>query len=232
MSSNGVCVERPADVIPGVYKYCDDWCGRCPVTARCLSYRLRQERRARYGADTYLTMSDMVAFTRDVAKAAGESTDALDAVLAGDPRREYQPRPADEWLSDVAFRYGSAAARFLRRSGWGAPMPDGPGASPSPLEVLAWYHLLVATRSGRALISLARGQRGCAGDLEDALGCAKIAHISIDRSLSALRVLAKQRPAGAIHQLESMLRTLSVGLDTRVPGGRDFIRVGLDAPVV
>lgn len=30
--------------------------------------------------------------------------------------------------------------------------------------------------------------------------------------------------------LESMLRTLSVGLETRVPGARDFIRVGLDTP--
>ena len=137
MSNDGVCVEAPSDPIPGVYKYCDDWCGRCPVTARCLSYRLREERRAKFGPDRDLTMSDMVSFTREVARAAGETTEGLDAMLTGDPRREFQPRQADAWLADVAFRYGTGAARFLRKAGWDRPMPDGPSDTPPPIEMLA-----------------------------------------------------------------------------------------------
>src|SRR5688572_16172715 len=26
--------------IPGVYNYCDRWCERCPLTARCLTYAM------------------------------------------------------------------------------------------------------------------------------------------------------------------------------------------------
>ena len=232
MSNIGVCVEAHSDLIRGVHKYCDDWCDRCPVTSRCLPFRMREERRAEFGPDGAMTMMDMVAFTREVAKAAGESTPGLDAMLSGDPKREFQPRPADAWLSEVGFRYGTSAARFLRRTGWAAPMPNGPSENPSPLEMLAWYHLLVAARSGRALIALARAERGIPGELQDALGCAKISHISIDRSLDALRELSRGRHRVAIQPLESMLHTLSVGLETRIPGGRTFVRVGLDAPAV
>jgi len=224
------CVGTPVDLIPGVYKYCDDWCDRCPVTARCLSHRLRQARRAARGPDHAMTLQDMVAFTREVAAAAGDATPGLDAMLAGDPGREFQPRPSDVWLAEAGMRYGTCAARFLWRAGWRIPPGDGPGASPSPLDLLAWYHLLVATRSGRALISLARAERGIPGELEDAHGCAKIAHISIDGSLAAIRMLAKGRHRAALEPLESMLRTLSLGLETRIPGGRSFVRAGLDEP--
>ena len=88
----------------------------------------------------------------------------------------------------------------------------------------------MAARTGRALIALARAERGIPGELQDARGCAKIAHISIDRSLEALHALGKGRHRHSVPPLESMLRTLSVGLATRIPGGREFIRVGLDAP--
>ncbi|HSI37098.1 MAG TPA: hypothetical protein VK986_26155 [Tepidisphaeraceae bacterium] len=32
--------------IPGVYNYCDRWCERCPLTARCLNFQMEQEERA------------------------------------------------------------------------------------------------------------------------------------------------------------------------------------------
>jgi hypothetical protein len=111
-------------------------------------------------------------------------------------------------------------------------MPDGPSDDPPPIEMLAWYHLLVAARTGRALIALARAERGVPGELQDARGCARIAHLSIDRSLDALRVLGKGRHRNSVPPLESLLRTLSVGLATRIPGGREFVRIGLDAPAV
>src|SRR5215204_6775489 len=31
------------DLISGVYNYCDRWCERCPLTARCLVYATEQE---------------------------------------------------------------------------------------------------------------------------------------------------------------------------------------------
>jgi len=29
--------------IPGIYNYCDRWCERCPLTARCLNYAMSAE---------------------------------------------------------------------------------------------------------------------------------------------------------------------------------------------
>ena len=86
-------------------------------------------------------------------------------------------------------------------------------------------------RTGRALVSAARAERGVPDALEDAHGCAKIALISIDRSFGALRILATGRQRGMVRQLVSMLERLTIGLEARVPGARSFIRIGLDAPV-
>lgn len=34
---------KQADFIPGIYNYCDTWCERCPLTARCHSFQMQQE---------------------------------------------------------------------------------------------------------------------------------------------------------------------------------------------
>jgi len=34
---------------PGVYNYCDRWCARCPLTARCLVFRTDQQQRSAAG---------------------------------------------------------------------------------------------------------------------------------------------------------------------------------------
>lgn len=36
-------------LIPGVYNYCDRWCERCPLTARCLVFKTEQARNERRG---------------------------------------------------------------------------------------------------------------------------------------------------------------------------------------
>jgi hypothetical protein len=230
--SERTCVERPASLIPGVYKYCDDWCGYCPVTARCLSFRVRQERRARNGTDGSGDIRDAVAFTKEVAAAAGETTPELDAVLAGDPQREYEPAPDDVWLVVAARVYAGAAGRFLLRSEWVPNLSDHPVGPPSPLDVVAWNHLLLAVRTGRALFSMARADRGCVGALEDARGCAKIALVAIERSTAAFRALASAGEAHTVRPLASMLKPVAAGLEARIPGARSVIRPGLDAPVV
>ena len=230
MSSEQICLERPADVIPGVYKYCDDWCARCPVPNRCLSYRMRQKQPKRFRADRIMDLSDMVAFTREIAVEAGESTPALDAMLAGDPNHEYQPEPDDEWLVQTGHQYAAGAGFLLQRAGWSPPRTDGMGVSPSPLDVIAWYHFFLSIRADRALVSMGRAERGHPEDLRDALGCAKIALISADRSAVALRKARTHLDPRIPRTLLSLLEKLTAGLEARVPGARAFIRVGLDAP--
>src|SRR5258708_12642408 len=35
-------LARSRDFISGIYNYCDRWCERCPLTARCLVYASEQ----------------------------------------------------------------------------------------------------------------------------------------------------------------------------------------------
>lgn len=230
-TGTGTATQRRSE-IPGVYKYCDDWCEYCRVTARCTSHRVQLEWEARRGPGTPIDRNDLIAFTREVAAAAGETTPGLDALLAGDPQGEYQPAPADEELVSTANQYAAGVGFLLERTGWRPPASGVFERPPSPADVLAWYHLFLAARAGRALVAAARADRGIPGEREDAQGSAKIALISIDRSRAALARLAGGPHDRICRHLAEMLETLAAGLEARVPGARAFVRVGLDAPVV
>jgi hypothetical protein len=175
---------------------------------------------------------DLIAYTREVAAADGDTTPGLDALIAGDPKREYEPIPADEELVRTANQFAAGAAFLLQRTGWTPPASAVLGRPPSPTDVLAWYHLFLAARTGRALVAAARADRGIPGEKEDAQGSAKIALISIDRSRAALERLANDSHARICRHLIQILNTIAAGLEARIPGAREFIRIGLDAPVV
>ena len=38
--------EQENNYIPGIFNYCDRWCERCPLTARCRVYAMEQEEHA------------------------------------------------------------------------------------------------------------------------------------------------------------------------------------------
>jgi hypothetical protein len=232
MSTGTTSVSPSVKEIPGVYKYCDDWCEYCCVTGRCASHRVRREWDARRKAGAPMTRKDMIAFTREVAAADGDTTPGLDALLAGDPKGEYQPAAADEGLVRTANQFAAGSAFLLQRTGWIPPASGVLGRPPGPKDVLAWYHIFLAARASRALVAAARADRGIPGEREDAQGSAKIALISIDRSRAALERLARVSHAKICRHLIQMLDTLAAGLEARIPGARDFVRIGLDAPVV
>jgi len=232
VSVDRAMAARQAGEIPGVYKYCDDWCEFCRVTARCTSHRVRQAWEARRRADPAMDADDLVAFTREVAAAAGETTPGLDAQLAGDPTGEYQPAPADEGLLLLASQYAVGAGFLLAKAGWRPPASGTFGRSPGPQDVLAWYHHFLALRTSRALVAAARADRGIPGERDDADGSAKIALIGIDRSRAALELMAGDRHGKICRHLDGLLQSLASGLEARIPGARAFVRIGLDAPVV
>jgi len=68
----------------------------------------------------------------------------------------------------LANQYAAGAAFLLQKTGWQAPAAGIPGSTSTPLDVIAWYHLFLAVRSGRALVAAARADRGIPGEREDA----------------------------------------------------------------
>jgi hypothetical protein len=226
---------RDPTLIEGIYNTCDQWCMYCPATARCLAYRCQPSAVAERG-DIYenlaARMFEGVKMLRDLNAAEGRQVPELDQLLADDPR-ESRPTlgPIDDPLEKMGRRYAVLSSRYLRsHPSFPFEMKQRPGG-PTPLEVFAWYHVLIAAKIYRAITSSRQGARD--GDLsltEDALFSAKVALIGIDRSQSALAALQTVDDDARLQEMQAQLRRLARELDARFPGARRVVRAGLDRP--
>jgi hypothetical protein len=233
MDPQFLAIARDPQIIPGVHHYCNEWCDYCGVTARCCGYRCTQVYRKRRGRKdgepTFTAMHEAVAFTRELSAAEGVRTDELDALLAN-PLGE-SGIGTDDPLAALAWRYAERAALLtapLALEWMITPPPRSPGGPP-PMQTLLWYHLRIYMKVFRALV--ARETHAGGAESEAARGCGKLALVSIDHSLEALDRLADAFSAGDLAELQRMLEQLRDQLETKIPGARTYIRVGLDEPV-
>jgi len=104
-------------------------------------------------------------------------------------------------------------------------------AAPTPEQVILWHHLRIHFRVVRALVAKERHAAGSGGRLEDAVGSAKLAVVSVVRSRDALRSLGAPFDPAACAELIALLDDIERGLDEGFPDARRFVRLGLDVPV-
>jgi len=151
--------------------------------------------------------------------------------LSPDPAVRLALMPeVDDPVDDLACRYAFEAYRFLERRHWMPPVHIAP--QPSPIDVVAWYHVLIRTRVGRALASaMQSAARGRPVWMDDANGCAKMVLVGIGRSRTALRRLRGERDDWRVASLLGTLEELGPAVECRFPSARAFIRPGLDGPV-
>jgi hypothetical protein len=234
MYARFLAIAHNPRIIPGVHHYCDEWCDYCPVTERCLGFlcteAYRTDRGRNEDEETFANMDEAVEFTRQLSAVEGIRTDELDELLAHPPG-ESGVRTEDP-LAERALQYAARAEVLLlpialqlasRRS---SRSPSGP----SPEEVIIWYHLRIYMKIFRALVS-AESHCDAGARNDDALGCAKLAIVSIDRSRAALRTLGQTAGADEVASLIAILDDLDGGLEQRFPEARAFVRPGLDCPV-
>ena len=99
------------------------------------------------------------------------------------------------------------------------------------VEIIRWYQHFIFVKLGRAFSSLVEEQEDPAFAAErDANGTAKVALISIDRSISAWSALMEMFPEKTDTILEILvyLDRLRKGVSTKFPNARKFIRRGFD----
>src|SRR2546422_5864622 len=192
-------------IIPGVHHSCDEWCDYCPVTNRCLAFLCSDEFRRQRGRPRgapFTTIDEAVAFTRDLAAIEGTSADGVvfhrsgeSAIWTADPlvllAWEYAERIA------VAFTPALPSSR-------GAPRQSGP----KPEEVVLWYHLRIYMRLFRALVGTERTRLRSRANVEEVVGSAKLALVSVQRSRRALQSLRTAANTNDIAELVSVLDTL------------------------
>jgi hypothetical protein len=233
MNARFLAIAQDPQLIPGVHHYCDEWCQYCPVTRRCLGFRCTEAFRKAHGRTAaepaFTSIEEALAFTREVSAIEGLRTDELDALLAHPPGQSGVQ--TSDPLAELAFQYAvriTALMLPLALEFANAPpaaTPGGPGAD----ETILWYHLRIYMKVFRALV--ARDTRADGANAEDALGCAKLALVSIDRSLSALERSDSLTGEQDRRQLQEMLTRLRDGMETAFPAARAFVRLGLDRPV-
>ncbi len=222
--------SKDTPLVPGIYEHCDQWCSYCTATTRCLAFRHLQVRQEQHGAPLR-SLEDVIEFTREVKAEEGSLTPELDLLLSPDPAKRIALMPdIDDPLDDLAYRYAFEAHRFLERRYWMPPIQTAP--QPSPIDVVAWYHLLIGTRISRALASETQAAAHRRGSwMDDAHGCAKMVLVGIDRSHAALRKLRGQRDDARVAALIETLEQLGPAVERRFPGARGFMRPGLDGPL-
>jgi hypothetical protein len=86
MNEQFVAIARNPRIIPRVHHYCDEWCDYCPVTERCLEFlctkAFREARGKQADEETFASMEEAIAFTRQLCAIEGVRTDELDELLA------------------------------------------------------------------------------------------------------------------------------------------------------
>jgi hypothetical protein len=209
--------------ISGVYNYCDRWCERCPLTARCLLYAMEREQNTEDPAARDIRNQ---AFWKRIEGILREAHEMLDELMAehgltlepldadaeraltswhDEARRhpcalagsEYA-RTVDGWLGGAE---GSLQARqqtleSQERMGLATADPEGDARRlGDALEVIRWYQHQIAVKIMRAVGSSGRGDDPeTTVDRHDADGSAKVALLGIDRSLAAWAEVLRQLP--------------------------------------
>jgi hypothetical protein len=226
---NQVCLDPT--LVKGIYNTCDQWCMYCPATARCLVYRCSPDIRSGE-QNIFKTLADRlyegIAFYKRLCDAESTPTPELDAMLADDPRKRTTVPPVDDPLERMGARYARLSGAYL------LSREDYPfervcrASGPTPFEVFAWFHSLIAVKIYRALLCRAAVARGDEAQQADALTSAKVALIGIDRSLDALAAMAADDDDARLELLQGQLRRVRRELEARFPDARDVVREGLD----
>jgi hypothetical protein len=221
------------NLIPGVYNACDQWCDYCPVTARCLAFKCQP---AHGDGNIYDNIANAMRASMTLLKNCHEAEglkppERLLQLLENGPREHVSQVPLDDGLDRMARHYAVLATAFLATTDHPPLRHRFPKREhgPTPFEVFAFYHVLIAIKIHRAIVSSGEAARGGdAGARADSDMSAKVALVSIDRSSEALQVMALDDPDPRIEHMRRHLARLRREVEGRFPAARSFVRPGLD----
>jgi hypothetical protein len=242
--------------IDGIFNYCDRWCERCPLTARCRLFAEEQEdppgpgeqdmRNAAFWEKLGRIFEQALQQLREFAAERG-----IDLSKAEPPGRAAASRRRKSVLARRALRYARWVERWFRarrrlfrdrgRKLGRQAVLDLPGADPeraaddlrNAVAVIRWYRLQIYVKLQRAWSGWtdpALADETCRPFPRDADGSAKVALIGLDRSLAAWSRLREHFPEKGDEILNVLvyLERLRRGVEAAFPEARAFRRPGFD----
>ncbi|MBN1756029.1 hypothetical protein JW877_07430 [bacterium] len=248
--------------VQGIYDYCDRWCENCRFSDRCLLYKhyqqIVQEHLSRgddpgdpesIKKDLSYNFQETINLIKQNARDQGINLDDIPETKFDKPGLYRHP------LFQMAYRYYNRARKFLSNyrsqlENYGLKLTEYEGLVPLPedeyrdydelvkaFRTVSWYHTLISVKLYRALCN-------DFGDFpddnstsrhDDALGSAKVAFISAEKSFQALNKIYHWAEGMALIHLKQEtlllmgeLESLTDMIDQVFPGHKDFKRPGLD----
>jgi len=243
-------LARNPDLISGIYNYCDRWCERCPLSARCLLYATEQEdddnspeNRDIQNEAFWRKLSAIFQETREMVMEWAQEAGVELADLSDEDElklRRKQRQADTHPLARAGKKYANAASDWFREFDRVVEISDLAKTEADieeaerlvdAREIIHWYQYQIAVKSIRALSSRSDELEGEPGEFStDSDGSAKVALLGIDRSIAAWRLMQLSVPdrADSIVPLILQLETLRYRLERKFPNARDFVRPGFD----
>jgi hypothetical protein len=223
--------------------YCDSWCERCPFTHRCSAYAV-QMATGMCGGDFEAGLELAIGPPPPETEAERTQREEFFGSLANaEPtpqeiaafereREQCEERIEETPTSTASSRFTLLAHRWLKdRRETVARTAD--AALADALEVAAWDRFLIHVKLHRALTGRDEAQRGEGFDdhpiQNDWNGSAKVALISIDRSLTAWNAIADATGDPDARHVVEELEGLRTEAEHAFPNARKFRRPGFDA---
>jgi hypothetical protein len=170
-------LARSRDFISGIYNYCDRWCERCPLTARCLVYATEQAdevssdpevhdiNSAKFWSRLESIFQEAHEMIRELAEEAGLELEEVETEAALADREQHRQDAKEHELSLSARRYAEMVQRWFTEefaveecvhddtTGKSKNMEEDIDVSDA-IEVIRWYQFFAAAKVYRALMGL------------------------------------------------------------------------------
>ncbi len=232
--------SRCSKRIDFISEYCDRWCERCPFTLRCSAFA-NDVATAMCDGDFKAGVELAVGRPppRDDAEAAERSRliDEMNAASVLDDRSASTSR--DELTRRVEVSPVSVGARAVTRLARTWLRANGErvrnAADPvlrEAMDVASWDAAFIGAKLHRGLLGRAEFAAGAGFDdhpiQNDWNGSAKVALLSIDRSIDAWTTIASATSDDEAWRVSAELTQLKAQVETAFPDARRFRRPGFD----
>jgi hypothetical protein len=234
--------------IPSIHSYCDRWCERCTLTSRCRVYgqtrQARSEQQDTNSQEFWDSFADSLVRAIKIISAKADAL-GIDLSMSDEQGRKYQEEmeKVDEEISKkrlmpLCKQYVKQVRAFMEAWPLESIYAGYTGQQLQTLsdgyEVIMWYHFLIETKIYRALYGrLTTDAMLETEDLDspkDSDGSAKIALISIDRSVAAWMSVYDLLPSAEdpCLSLLTLLQQIKTLTEQEFPDAYDFVRPGFD----
>jgi hypothetical protein len=228
-----------SDRIDFISAYCDRWCERCAFTSRCSAYAVKVALEMCEG-DLEAAI-ELAVGAPPPRNEAGKRTghDELSAdyepteqelAAIGSEMEDREERIDESPLTTEAIVMSTLAGQCLER--YRKPLEDHHDRSVrEAFEIASWDCHLIGAKLDRALSGQDEADCGLAEDdpiQNDWNGSAKVALISMDRSIAAWNTIAVTTEDAGAAAIAQQLQTLRLHVERKFPDARKFVRPGFD----